>query len=64
MQEHNMKIDLLEHIKEGKSKVNIITFKDSVLGLFKEMLLEDITKEQRNEIARLRSRIEIGLKDL
>ena len=58
------KIDLLKHIKGENTKVDIPTFKESVLDLFTEMLKEDITKEQRNKIAIIRSRVEINLKDL
>jgi len=58
------KIDLLKNIKEGKDKVDLKTFKESIIALFDGMLKEDIDQDIKNSIARLRAVTIIKFKDI
>ena len=58
------KIDLLKTIKGVDSKVNLKTFKKSIIALLDGMLKEDIPQDKKNSIARLRSSVIIKFKDI
>ncbi len=58
------KIDLLKNIKGLDQKVNLKTFKESVITLFDGMLKEDIPQDAKNSIARIRANIIIKFKDI
>ena len=59
-----MKIDLLKNIKAGKDKVDLKTFKESIIFLFDGMLKENIDQGKKNAIARLRAMTVIKFKDI
>lgn len=56
---------LMAEIKGAKPAVDLLDFKNAVIGLFDETLIdEDIETQTRHSLARLRARIEIELQSI
>lgn len=62
-----VKVDLLTPMKEGKGVLNLADFKASVLGLFDDILQlegDSLPDDVKGQLARLRARIEIELRNI